>query len=82
MVNSQEIFDIIQIAETVTAIILNGWRVNLASPLHDFEPAMKGTRRLVEMALASPHKYPPRFIFSSTIGVFQSSSKAHALRNV
>ncbi|KAJ8590926.1 hypothetical protein M405DRAFT_736061 [Rhizopogon salebrosus TDB-379] len=71
-----------EIAETVTAIILNGWRVNLASPLHDFEPAMKGTRRLVEMALASPHKYPPRFIFSSTIGVFQNVDMRDSLREI
>jgi len=71
-----------QIAGNVTAIILNGWRVNFASPLRDFEPVMAGARKLIEMALASPHKRPPRFIFSSTIGVFQSSSETHALRHL
>ncbi|KAG0703472.1 hypothetical protein DFH29DRAFT_803407, partial [Suillus ampliporus] len=62
-----------EIVETVTTIILNGWRANFASPSHDFEPAMTRTRRLVEVALASPPKYPPCFICSSSIGVFQSS---------
>jgi nucleoside-diphosphate-sugar epimerase len=77
--NPENFINIIQIAETVTAIILNGWRVNFASPLQDFEPVMVGTRKLVEMALASPHKHPPRFIFSSSIGVFQSSFESAQL---
>ncbi|OJA19219.1 hypothetical protein AZE42_10897 [Rhizopogon vesiculosus] len=71
-----------EIAETVTAIILNGWRVNFASPLHDFEPAMAGTRQLIEMALASPHRNPPRFIFSSTIGIFQNVDTRNPMREI
>ncbi|KAG1746898.1 hypothetical protein EDB19DRAFT_1905722 [Suillus lakei] len=71
-----------EITETVTAVILNGWRVNFASPLHDFEPVMAGARRLIEMALASPHKYPPRFIFSSSIGIFQNIDTRKSLQEM
>jgi nucleoside-diphosphate-sugar epimerase len=36
------------------------------------EPLIAGTRRLVDLALSSPHALPPRLVFTSSIGVVRS----------
>lgn len=38
------------------------------------EPLIAGTRQLIDLALHSPHKTPPHFLFTSSLQVFSSTS--------
>ncbi|KAG1770620.1 putative nonribosomal peptide synthetase [Suillus placidus] len=52
---------------SVTTIIHNAWRVDFNLALSSFEPNIRGTRMLLDLALASPHAASLRFIFVSSI---------------
>ncbi|KAG1866982.1 putative aminoadipate reductase [Suillus tomentosus] len=52
---------------SVTMIIHNAWRVDFNLALSSFEPNIRGTRMLLDLALASPLAASLRFIFVSSI---------------
>ncbi|KAG2362415.1 putative aminoadipate reductase [Suillus spraguei] len=52
---------------SVTTIIHNAWRVDFNLALSSFEPNIRATRMLLDLALASPHAASLRFIFVSSI---------------
>ncbi|KAG1835909.1 putative aminoadipate reductase [Suillus subalutaceus] len=52
---------------SVNMIIHNAWRVDFNLALSSFEPNIRGTRMLLDLALASPHAASLRFIFVSSI---------------
>ncbi|KDQ07647.1 hypothetical protein BOTBODRAFT_180516 [Botryobasidium botryosum FD-172 SS1] len=58
-----------EIRDSVTCIIHNAWRVDFALSLSSFEPLIKGTRNLVDLALMSPHPTPARVLFTSSVSV-------------
>ncbi|KAJ7648272.1 putative aminoadipate reductase [Mycena polygramma] len=57
--------------DTVTVIIHNAWSLDFNKSLSSFEPHVKGTRNLIDLALQSPHKSGVRFLFTSSIGSAQ-----------
>ncbi|KIJ49892.1 hypothetical protein M422DRAFT_246262 [Sphaerobolus stellatus SS14] len=57
-----------QIQSSVTTIIHNAWRVDFNLSLASFEPAIRGVRYMVDLALGSPLPTPPRVMFTSSIG--------------
>lgn len=52
---------------SVTMIIHNAWRVDFNLALSSFEPNIRGTRMLLDLALASPHAASLRFTFVSSV---------------
>ncbi|KAG8701413.1 hypothetical protein FRC08_004091 [Ceratobasidium sp. 394] len=54
-----------EIKSTSSLIVHNAWQVNFNLSLQSFEPSIRGTRNLIDLALAS--KYRPRFLFASSI---------------
>ncbi|KAF8990836.1 hypothetical protein BDQ17DRAFT_1433510 [Cyathus striatus] len=64
-----------RIQDTVTHIIHNAWTVDFNLSLTSFENNIKGLRNLVDLALLSPHENPVKFMYSSSIGVFQNISE-------
>lgn len=56
-----------RLKHSVTMIIHNAWRVDFNLALSSFEPNIRGTRMLLDLALASPHAASLRFIFVSSI---------------
>ncbi|KIJ28759.1 hypothetical protein M422DRAFT_189414, partial [Sphaerobolus stellatus SS14] len=61
-----------EIQSSVTTIIHNAWRVDFNLSLASFEPAVRGVRYMVDLALGSPHATPPRVMFTSSIGNVRS----------
>jgi len=57
-----------EIRNSVTTIIHNAWRVDFNLALSSFEPAIRGVRYMIDLALKSPHSSPPRVMFTSSIG--------------
>lgn len=57
-------------------IIHNAWRLDFNLSLSSFEPNMRGTRNLIDFALASPHANQFRFVFTSSVGTTQSWDKS------
>lgn len=49
------------------------WRVDFNLSLSSFENTIEGVRALIDLALSSPRSAPPRFVFTSSIGVFRSA---------
>ena len=60
-----------ELRTTVTHIIHVGWLVNWSFDLSRFEPLIRGTRNLINLALSSPLPTPPRIIFVSSAGVLR-----------
>jgi nucleoside-diphosphate-sugar epimerase len=56
----------------VTIIIHNAWRLDFNLSLSSFEPNVRGTRHLLDLALTSPHAAHVRMLFTSSIAVTQS----------
>ncbi|KZV99470.1 acetyl-CoA synthetase-like protein [Exidia glandulosa HHB12029] len=54
---------------TLTHIIHNAWPVNFNYSVKTFEPAIKGVKNLVDLALKSTLPSPPHFTFISSIAV-------------
>ncbi|KII84556.1 hypothetical protein PLICRDRAFT_117723 [Plicaturopsis crispa FD-325 SS-3] len=61
-----------ELLSSVTAIIHNAWRLDFNLSLSSFEPNIRGTRNLIDFALASPHTSSIRFVFTSSVGSTQS----------
>ncbi|KII90646.1 hypothetical protein PLICRDRAFT_52360 [Plicaturopsis crispa FD-325 SS-3] len=62
-----------QIRDAVTLIIHNAWKLDFNLSLASFEPNIRGTRNLVDLALEAS---APHFVFTSSIGSAQSWDKA------
>ncbi|KAJ7776525.1 putative aminoadipate reductase [Mycena maculata] len=58
-----------EIRNLVTMIIHNAWTVDFNSVLSSFEPHIRGTRHLLDLALSSVHTV--RFLFNSSIAAAQ-----------
>jgi thioester reductase-like protein len=58
----------LQIQMSVTTIIHNAWRLDFNLSLVSFEPHIKGTRNLIDMARRSQFGSNTRFLFMSSIG--------------
>jgi nucleoside-diphosphate-sugar epimerase len=56
----------------VTTIIHNAWRLDFNLSLASFEPAVRGTRNLLELAMQSSHAGHVRFLFTSSVAVSRS----------
>jgi thioester reductase-like protein len=61
-----------QVRSTITLIIHNAWRLDFNLSLSAFEPNVRGTRRLIDLALTSAHASSLRFLFTSSVGVTQA----------
>ncbi|CAE6460182.1 unnamed protein product [Rhizoctonia solani] len=57
------------IRSSATTIIHNAWQVDFNWNLQSFEPNVRGTRHLVDLALNSTWKRAPRLVFTSSISV-------------
>ncbi|KAF8610848.1 acetyl-CoA synthetase-like protein [Ceratobasidium sp. AG-I] len=64
---SRECYDKLQ--ATATTIIHNAWQVDFNLDLQSFEPSVRGTRYLLDLALGSTSKRAPRFVFTSSVSV-------------
>ncbi|KAG8221462.1 acetyl-CoA synthetase-like protein [Butyriboletus roseoflavus] len=56
----------------ITMIIHNAWRLDFNLSLGSFEPSVKATRNLVDLALDSRYGRSLRFVFTSSVGSAQS----------
>ncbi|KIO03672.1 hypothetical protein M404DRAFT_1001160 [Pisolithus tinctorius Marx 270] len=56
-----------EIRDSVTVIIHNAWRIDFNLSLATLEPNVRGTRNLIDLALASKKTPKPRFMFTSSI---------------
>lgn len=63
----------------MTVIIHNAWRLDFNLSLSSFEPHVRATRNLVDMALASSHPETLRFLFTSSIGSAHSWDRSQGL---
>ncbi|KAJ6611221.1 hypothetical protein B0H10DRAFT_2224315 [Mycena sp. CBHHK59/15] len=59
-----------EIRVSVTCIIHQAWRIDFNVVLSSLEPLIAATRRLVDLALSSPHAETPRFVFASSHSLF------------
>ncbi|KAJ7656957.1 putative aminoadipate reductase [Mycena polygramma] len=57
--------------DKLTCIIHNAWNLDFNKSLSSFEPHVKGTRNLIDLALQSPNKAGVRFLFTSSIASAQ-----------
>ncbi|KAJ7085159.1 putative nonribosomal peptide synthetase [Mycena belliarum] len=63
--------------DTITVIIHNAWTLDFNRTLSSFEPHIKGTRNLIDLARRSPHAAAIRFLFTSSIGTAQGWDRKH-----
>ena len=56
----------------MTTIIHNAWRLDFNLSLASFEPNVKATRNLVDLALDSHYSSSLRFVFTSSVSTAQS----------
>ncbi|KII85651.1 hypothetical protein PLICRDRAFT_44986 [Plicaturopsis crispa FD-325 SS-3] len=68
-----------ELLASTTAIIHNAWRLDFNLALSSFETNIRGTRNLVDFALASPHSSSLRFAFTSSIGSTMSWDRARGV---
>ncbi|KAF5389352.1 hypothetical protein D9757_004361 [Collybiopsis confluens] len=61
-----------ELLDNVTLIIHNAWRLDFNLSLPSFEPHIRGTRNLIDMARASRFALSTRFLFTSSISAGQS----------
>ncbi|KAF9034495.1 acetyl-CoA synthetase-like protein [Hymenopellis radicata] len=61
-----------EIRRSVTHIIHIAWRVDFNLRLSSYESILKGMRTLIDLALTSPQKHTPRFVFTSSVGVLRN----------
>ncbi|RXW20332.1 hypothetical protein EST38_g5522 [Candolleomyces aberdarensis] len=61
-----------ELRKEVTCIMHTAWRVDFNVGISSMEPLIAGTRNLIDFALSSQLKRPPRFIFASSIGVLRN----------
>ncbi|KAF7370103.1 Acetyl-CoA synthetase-like protein [Mycena sanguinolenta] len=53
---------------TITIIIHNAWNLDFNKALSSFEPHVKGTCNLIDLARQSPQRNGIRFLFTSSVG--------------
>ncbi|KAJ7193227.1 putative aminoadipate reductase [Mycena pura] len=53
--------------DTTTVMIHNAWTLNFNKTLSSFEPHVRGTRNLIDLARQSPNAAQVRFLFTSSI---------------
>ncbi|KAF7341014.1 Acetyl-CoA synthetase-like protein [Mycena sanguinolenta] len=58
--------------DTTTVIIHNAWTLDFNKTLSSFEPHVKGTRNLIDLARQSPTASGVRFLFTSSISSAQN----------
>jgi len=63
-----------EIRTNITHIIHNAWPVNFNLSLDSFLDAITGVRTLVDFTLSSKRSEPPRFVFISSMGIFQHNT--------
>jgi len=61
-----------EMLRSVTHIIHNAWSVNFNLGLDSFENNIQATHNIVRFSVSSRLPAPPRFIFTSSIGVFRN----------
>lgn len=61
-------FNLPQLRDTITVIIHNAWSVDFNKALSSFEPHVKGTRNLIDLARQSAIESGVRFLFTSSVG--------------
>jgi len=57
-------------------IIHNAWQLDFNLALSSFEPHVRGTRNLIDLALSSPRCPKPRFMFTSSISTARNWDRA------
>ncbi|KAI5119742.1 hypothetical protein M0805_008672 [Coniferiporia weirii] len=62
-----------EVRMTLTHIIHNAYPVNFNMSLTSFKPSIAGLRRLIDMALSSPLRSPPRLLFTGSISVLRQN---------
>ncbi|KAF8577132.1 NAD(P)-binding protein [Ramaria rubella] len=67
-----DLFD--EIRNSVTTIIHTAWQVDFNLSLMSFESAIGGVRRMIDLALKSPHATPPSIMFTSSVGTVKPSA--------
>ncbi|CAE7151180.1 unnamed protein product [Rhizoctonia solani] len=78
---SHELYD--EIRDTATVIIHNAWQVNFNLTLQSFEPNIRGTRNLLDLALDSTASSGlPRFAFASSISAAGTSGLGGQLEEI
>jgi thioester reductase-like protein len=65
-----------EIRDSVTVIIHNAWRLDFNLALSSFEPNVRGTRHLIDLARASKWTAKPRFLFTSSVASAQGWDKS------
>lgn len=60
----------------VTHIVHNAWPVHFNIPFSSFESSVESLRALVDFALTSPLSVPPKFLFTSSIGVIWNNNES------
>ncbi|KAJ7683142.1 putative aminoadipate reductase [Mycena rosella] len=60
-----------KLRDTITVIIHNAWTLDFNKSLSTFEPHVKGTRNLIDLARQSPNATVVRFLFTSSIASAQ-----------
>ncbi|KAJ7683139.1 putative nonribosomal peptide synthetase [Mycena rosella] len=60
-----------KLRDTITVIIHNAWTLDFNKSLSTFEPHVKGTRNLIDLARQSPNATAVRFLFTSSIASAQ-----------
>ncbi|KAJ6457233.1 acetyl-CoA synthetase-like protein [Mycena sanguinolenta] len=61
-----------ELRDTTTVIIHNAWTLDFNKTLSSFEPHIKGTRNLIDLARQSPIASGVRFLFTSSISSAQN----------
>ncbi|KAF9228211.1 acetyl-CoA synthetase-like protein [Gyrodon lividus] len=64
-----------ELRDSLTVIIHNAWRLDFNLSLSSFEPNIRGTRNLIDLALSSKRSSKPRFLFTSSIASTQGWGK-------
>ncbi|KIJ49855.1 hypothetical protein M422DRAFT_246221 [Sphaerobolus stellatus SS14] len=62
----------LSLLESEKIVYIEAWRVDFNLSLASFEPAIRGVRYMVDLALGSPLPTPPRVMFTSSIGNVKS----------
>lgn len=69
-----------ELRRSVTHIIHSAWPVNFNYAVKSFDPAVRGARNLVDLALKSTLSTPAKFIFISSISVSRNASSESSNR--
>ncbi|KAJ7245421.1 hypothetical protein C8J57DRAFT_1082265 [Mycena rebaudengoi] len=68
-----------EMQNSVTHIIHSAWPVDFNMTLASFAPNVRGVRNIIDFALGSPFCEPPKLLYTSSIGIFQSTHNVNPL---